>query len=264
LADSLYSENLKDGERYLLRQILNQTLRNEIGISYQYINFSGDYSRNKEWNSFSAELQHHFGRTAVLGRTTFSNRGYDEGTLYELEAYPILNDRFYSFVNLGFSNGEIFPEKKASASVFYNFAKVLEAEVGGRILIYDKSSYFSGIIGLTAYTGKFYFNIRSFLGPERSEQLIRNHQFNLRYYISSVDDYLFLRLGTGISPDETALFSRIQQNPTLDASYANIGLQKSISVHHHFQVAAGILHEEITASKTGNQFIGNISYRYRF
>ena len=264
LADSLFSEEISDEERYLLRQILNQTISNEIGVNYQYINFSEDYSRSSSWNSLSAELQHNFGRTAVIGRINYSDRGYDNGTLYELEAYPVLSDKLYSFMNFGFSSGEIFPEYKASASLFYNFAKVLEAEIGGRMLFYGDSSYFSGIIGLTGYTGKFYLNARSFLGPKRIDQLIQNYQFNVRYYFANVDNYLFLRLGSGISPDETALFSRVQQNPTLDAAYANLGIQKSLGVHHIFQLSAGFLKEEITDSREGFQFLGNAGYRYRF
>lgn len=264
LASSLFSEEISDEQSYLLRQILNQTISNELGVNFQYINFSEDYSRNSSWTSLSAELQHNFGRTAMIGRVNYSDRGYDNGTLYELEAYPVLNDKLYSFVNFGFSTGEIFPKYKASASLFYNFAKVLEAEIGGRMLFYDDSSYFSGIIGLTGYTGKFYLNARSFLGPKRIDQLIQNYQLNVRYYFANVDNYLFLRLGSGISPDETALFSRIQQNPTLDATYANLGVQKSLGVHHIFQLSAGFLNEEITDSREGFQFLGNAGYRYRF
>lgn len=264
LADALFSRNISNEDRYLLRQILNQTISNEVGITYQYINFSEDYSRNESWNSLSAELQHNFGRTAVIGRANFSDRGYDSGTLYELEAYPVLNDRLYTFLNFGFSSGEVFPDYRASASLFYNFARILEAEIGGRMLFYEDSNFFSGIVGLSGYTGKFYLNVRSFIGPERMDQLVQNYQFNLRFYFLNVDNYLFLRLGSGISPDETALFSRIQQNPTLDAAYANVGIQKSLGVHHIFQLSAGFLQEEITSSREGIQFLGNLGYRYRF
>ena len=262
--EMIAKKGISGKERYTLENILNRTVDNEIGLNYQYINFSEDYSRSNSWNVISLEYQHNFNRTAVIGRLNYSSRGYDDGRLYEVEVYPVLNDRLYAFVNLGFSNDVIYPDFRSSASVYYNFASNFEAELGGRMLFYDAGSYFSGIVGLTAYTGKFYLNLRSFLGPQRTEQLVQNYQFNLRFFLQDADNYLFLRLGNGISPDETALYSRVQNDPTLDAWYGNLGINKSLGIHHIFQLGAGFLYEDITSARTGTQFVGTASYRYRF
>lgn len=256
-------KNLPGKERYILQNILKQTISNEIGINYQYIDFSQEYSRSNSWNNMSGEYQHSFNRTVVLGRVTYSDRQYDQGMLYELEAYPVFNDRLYAFTNFGFSKGEIFPNFRSSASLYYNFAKTFEAEVGARALIYDNTSFFTGILGLTAYSGKFYLNSRIFLGPERRDHLVQNYQFNVRYYFGDPDNYLFLRLGNGISPDESALYS-LEEDPLLDAWYGSTGINKSFGIHHIFQVGGGVLHEEITTDKKGTQFIGTAGYRYRF
>ncbi|MGB7784818.1 MAG: YaiO family outer membrane beta-barrel protein [Salinimicrobium sp.] len=265
LALELVSKNdISGGQRYSLQNVLNRTISDEMGINYQYINFSEAYSRSDSWNLLSLEYQHNFDRTAVIGRINYTNRGYDEGKLYELEVYPVFSDRFYGFVNAGFSNDMIFPDFRGSASLYYNFASNFEAEVGSRMLFYNNSSYFSGIIGLTAYSGKFYLNLRSFLGPKRMEQLVQNYQFNLRFYLKNADNYLFLRLGSGISPDETSLYSRVQTDPTLDAYYGNLGINKSFGVHHIFNLGAGFLYEDITSAREGTQFVGFAGYRYRF
>lgn len=260
----LAKKGISGGERYSLQNILKRTISDEIGINYQYINFSEDYSRSDAWNLLSLEYQHNFDRTAVIGRVNYTDRGYDDGQLYEIEAYPVFSDRFYAFANLGFSNDDIFPDFRTSASLFYNFASNFEAEVGSRVLFYDDSSYFSGIIGLTAYSGKFYLNLRSFLGPKRMEQLVQNYQFNLRFYLNNADNYLFLRLGSGISPDETSLYSRVQTDPALDAWYGNLGINKSLGIHHIFHLGAGFLYEDITSAREGTQFVGFAGYRYRF
>ncbi|WP_255702808.1 YaiO family outer membrane beta-barrel protein [Antarcticibacterium sp. 1MA-6-2] len=127
------SEGLTGAERYDLQIILNRSVSDEIGFTYQFINFSKDYSRTDPWHTISAEYQHNFDRTAVIGRVNYSNRGYDDAALYELEAYPVFNDRLYAFTNIGFSNGTIFPDLRSSLSLFYNFASVFEAEAGGLI-----------------------------------------------------------------------------------------------------------------------------------
>ena len=251
-------------QRYLLQTILNRTVSDELGINYQYIHFSKDYSRTDPWQTMSAEYQHNFHRTAVIGRINYSDRSYDQGTLYEVEAYPVFSDRMYAFTNVGVSDGTIFPDVRTSISLFYNFAKVFELETGGRMLFFNSKSYFTGIAGITAYEGRFYLNARTFLGPKRLDKLIQNYQANVRYYFKSADNYLFLRVGSGISPDERTLFSQVQENPDLNAYYTNLGINKTFGIHHIFQIGAGLLFEDITSNRRGNQFIATAGYRYRF
>ncbi|GAB2775233.1 YaiO family outer membrane beta-barrel protein [Salinimicrobium soli] len=257
-------EDISGKDRYALQLILKQTVTDEIGVSYQVVSFSKEYSRQDPWHSISTEYQHNFKRTAVLGRVNYTDRGYDNGTLFEMEAYPVFNDHFYSFVNIGLSDNSFFPDFRGSASLFYSFAKNFEAEAGARVLNYGERSYFSAVAGLTAYTGKFYFNLRSFIGPERKEKLVQNYQFNTRYYFSGADNYFFTRLGKGISPDELVLVKQVEENPSLEAWYGNIGLNKAFGIHHVFKASAGMLYEDITSSRTGTQFIGSVGYRYRF
>ena len=264
LAQKLLKINELDSkQRYLLQTVLKRTISNEIGVSYQLVNFSEEYNRDT-WQTYIAEYQHSFQRTVVLGRVNYTDRGYDQGTLYELEAYPVFNDRFYAFTNIGFSDGSLYPDLRGSLSVYYNFAHFLEAEAGGRLLHFSNKDFFSGILGLTAYQGRFYLNTRAFLGPKRLGKLIQNYQFNIRYYLQNADNYLFGRLGSGISPDESLIFTQVQENPDLKAYYFNFGINKTLGTHHIFQLSAGYLFEDITSAKKGNQFLGSLGYRYRF
>jgi len=265
LAEQLIDNyDLEPGHRYLLQNILRQTVTNEIGINYNYVGFSKDYTSNDPWHSISGEYQHNFGRTATLARVTYSDRGIRDGILYELEAYPVLGEKLYTFVNVGFSNGELFPDLRGSLSVFYNFAKVFEGELGGRVQKYQEKSFYTGILGLTLYHNKFYFNARTFLGPEINGKLVQNYQGNLRYYFSGVDNYVFLRAGNGISPDERILSTQALENPLLDAYYGTLGVNFSAGIHHHFQVGAGALYEDLSNDDKGTQGIGSVGYRYRF
>ena len=262
--DLIRREDLTSGDRYTLETILRQTITDEIGVNYQYIGFSEDYKAGDPWHSISGEYQHNFGRTATIARATYSERGSRDGILYELEAYPVLSKRLYTFVNLGFSNGELFPDLRGSLSVFYNFAKVFEAELGGRFQKYNEERFYTGILGLTFYHQKFYFNARTFLGPEINDQIIQNYQGNIRYYYSGPDNYVFLRIGNGISPDERILSTQALENPLLEAYYGTLGVNFNIGIHHFFQAGAGVLYEDLSNDKKGTQAIGTVGYRYRF
>ncbi len=258
------ANNLSSGDRYILQNILRQTVTDEVGINYQYIGFSEVYNRNDPWHSISGEYQHTFGRTATIARITYSDRGFRDGTLYELEAYPVFSDRFYSFINFGLSNGELFPDLRGSLSVFYNFAKVFEGELGGRVQKFNEDSFYTGILGLTLYHQKFYFNLRTFLGPEINKQFVQNYQGNVRYYFNGIDNYIFLRLGNGISPDERVLSTQALENPLLEAFYGNLGIHFSAGIHHLFQVSVGVVSEDLSNNRNGTQGIGFVGYRYRF
>ena len=257
-------DDLSPGDHYIIQNILRQTVTNEIGINYQYIGFSDDYVNSDPWHSISGEYQHNFGGTATLARVTYSDRGTRDGTLYEVEAYPVLTEKLYTFVNFGFSNGELFPDLRGSLSIFYNFAKVFEAEVGGRVQKYNEDSFYTGILGLTLYHNKFYFNARTFLGPEINDHVIQNYQGNIRYYFAGPDNYLFLRVGNGISPDERILSTQALENPLLEAYYGTLGVNFNVGIHHHFQVSAGLLNEDLSNGRKGSQGIGSAGYRYRF
>ncbi len=262
--ESYDTGNLNDSERYALQQILNLTVTNAVQVTGQYISFSDNYSRKDSWHALSAEYQHNFRALALIGRATYSDRSYNDGSLYEIEAYPVFSEKMYAFANLGISEGSIFPDYRASASLFYNFATSFEAEAGFRSLFYNDNNYFTAIAGLTAYTGRFYLNARAFVGPERLEQLVQNYQFNVRYYLSTPENYLFGRLGSGISPDEPTLYTRAQENPSLEAVYFNLGISKTLGIHHVISLSGGVLSEDLPGDEKGEQFNASLGYRYKF
>lgn len=265
LATNIYRNNdLTNGQQYSLLQLTNLVIKNALQVTGQYIHFSEDYPRNDAWYALSAEYQRNFSRLALIGRITYSDRSYNSGSLYEVEAYPVFSENVYGFLNFGFSKGSIFPDYRISSSVFYNFATSFEAEMGFRSLFYNDNSYLTGIAGLTAYTGRFYLNARTFVGPRRLDQLIQNYQFNVRYYLSTPENYLFGRIGSGISPDEPTLYTRTQENPTLEAVYFSAGVNKTLGLHHVISLSGGVLYEDLPREETGTQFTGNLGYRYKF
>ncbi|WP_083961637.1 YaiO family outer membrane beta-barrel protein [Salinimicrobium terrae] len=265
LATKIFQQSaLNDGQRYALHQIINLTVKNAVQVTGQYISFSDDYPRNDPWYVVSTEYQHNFSNMALIGRLTYSDRSYNDGTLYEIEAYPIFSEKLYAFGNVGFPDGSVFPEFRASASAFYNFAPSFEAEIGFRSLTNDSNTHFIGIGGLTTYTGKFYLNARAFIGPEQFEKLVQNYQFNIRYYLSTPENYLFGRVGSGISPDDPTLYTQAQENPALDAWYINTGINKSIGIHHVISISGGMLYEDLANDKKGQQLFASLGYRYKF
>lgn len=257
------AEGLSGDQRYLLNNILRATTKNEAGVFYQYVQFDNNYDR-ENWHTYIAEFQHNVNKTTLLARITHSDRGFDSGQLFEVDVYPVVNKSLYFFGNLGLSDGTLFPDVRGTATVFYSFAKGFEAEAGGNVLYFNGNGYLTGILGLTHYAGKFYLNLRASVGPVRLDNTLQNYQFNIRYYLRGSDTYAFARLSQGIAPNETILFTQVQENPGLEASFAGGGLNYLLGRHHILRAEAGWLYEDITPETSGNQFLLTVGYRYRF
>ncbi|HET8809051.1 MAG TPA: YaiO family outer membrane beta-barrel protein [Flavobacteriaceae bacterium] len=259
----LERKDLSGRDRYLLQRVYKRSTTREIGANYQLLSFSDDYKRTHPWHTASLEYLQTVRQTSLIGRFTYTDRGYAHGEFYELEAYPVFGENFYAMLNLGASNGTLFPDFRGSASIYYNFAEKFEGELGTRVSSTNENTYFSAVAGLTMYQGSFYLNVRAFLGPQRAEQFVQNYQLNVRYYTKNADNYWFARLGSGISPDEKAIYSQVRENPDLKTYYANFGVNKSFGIHHIVKLGVGLLTQKLDNVRA-QQYVGSIGYRYRF
>ena len=76
---------------------------------------------------------------------------------------------------------------------------------------------------------------------------IQNYQLNVRYYYNNTEDYIFARVGTGISPDDSTRFVLItSSNPNLNSYYASIGGSKWLDYRFNIFSSLGYLNEELT------------------
>lgn len=260
---ALKDAQLNNYQRYRMQQILKRLSRNEVGVNYEFIDFRPDFPSQKPWNSISTEYMRYFGASSVAGRVTYSNRQSGEGVLYELESYPVFSKKLYGNALVSFSEGGFYQKYGASASLFRALNYGFEAEGGVRYLSYEQEDFTSITLGLTKYLGPFYLNGRAFLGPKTQTNFIQNYQLTTRYYFSNGADFAFLRIGTGISPDDVNRFSQVVKNPSLKAYFATVGFRKW---YNNLMIGGGTgyLIEEISPTRTGGQLSLNAQVRYRF
>mgnify|MGYP003633343786 FL=1 len=263
---SLKERILDDWQQYRLQQILKRISSNQIGVNYELISFTKDFPVHKSWNSVSAEYQHYFGANSVAGRITYSDRFINDGVLYELDTYPVFSKKLYGNAVLSFSEGGFYQRFGTSASLFYSLGNGYEVEGGIRYLNYEQDNFLSTSLGLTKYVGSFYLNARASFGPKKDDRFIQNYQVTTRYYFSNAADFAYVRIGTGISPDDVNRFSQVVNNPSLKAYYVSTGFRKWFK---DFSLGAGIgyLTEELNNNNNnmkGGQFTFSTQLRYRF
>ncbi len=265
LVNKISNHSLNKEQKYRYRQLLKKIKNNQIGVYYDINSFMKEYPTTKSWHTIQLEYMKFLEKYSLGARVTYSKHFVNDAVLYELESYPVFSDKMYGFINISASSkADFFQNYGVKASLFYTVVKWIEVEGGFRYLSYNTDNFLSYVIGATSYQNKFYLNARVFLGPKINGDFIQNYQANVRYYYDNTENYVSVRVGTGISPDEASRFIQVTSNPSLNSYYATIGATKRLNDNYNISANIGFLTEELTGSKTGNQLIGNIGLKYRF
>ncbi len=203
----------------------SKAMKNQFGL--YYLNTSYDYD-SISYNIATIEYRHTFKKATIAARVNYAGRQNGTGLMGEFEAYLNHSRRLYSYGLVAYGNQLVFPQIRASYSLFHTFKNGLEAEIGGRYLRSDSAGSVSGLVGsLARGFGDFWFNLRGYALFEQRET---NSSFNLtgRYYLNPQQDYLFVNVGLGTSPDDRSRLVIYNELSGLLTRFVGAGIRKSI------------------------------------
>jgi YaiO family outer membrane protein len=264
LADSLVNKNNNAELRRLVERIKNKMAKNIFGVSYDIDYFDKQFK--DPWHLLALS----YGRqTKYLGkvsaRVNVANRFATNGSQFELDAYPSLDKKTYAYINAGFSPDAVFPDYRGGLSIYRNFSRAFEGEVGVRLLYFSKTTIlYVGSIG--KYAGNFWFSLRpTFIASENGNRFSQSYSFVTRYYFNTSFDFLTLTVAYGLSPDDRSK-ETLLQNPDLKSSRIQLGIQKLVKRATVFTLSTGIVRGEfIQGSLTvGNDLFIGIGYQKMF
>lgn len=236
------------------------SLINEISLGTEYYYF--DWPVNNHWNIHSMEYKRAMKHGPVIGRVSYADRGMSDGAQFEIESYPRISKKVYSYMNLGFSpNSNVFPGFKAGASFYYNLPRGWELEGGGRLLHFNENVYV-GIVGLGKYLGNYLFNARSFISANNGA-VSQSYFLSARRYFGEKNNYVMLQLGTGTSPDENRNLL-LKRSEVFSSKRINAMLNVFPGKHHKMILNLGYSREEFSPNIKSNLFQGSVVYGYRF
>ena len=239
----------------------NDSLKNTFSISYDYAHFNKQFT--DDWHIAALEYKRQTKAGAVLGRINYADRLQQQGLQVEAEAYPVISKKVYAYVGAGYSNKmPVFPKWRTGASVFVSLPKAWETEVGFRHLYFTKNIWI-GSAGLSKYAGSWLLNARSFFSLNKLG-IDQSFFITARKYLKNEKDYLWLQLGTGISPDESRNIQLGESSATLSSRKIIGGAKVSVSKRNQVIVSAGITQDEYLPKTFGNQFIGSIGLTQKF
>ncbi len=262
----LEPENQKAEE--ILNRLLRLNKHNVIKIDHTFNYFEQPYLRR--WHITSLSYARKENKGSVIGRVNAGDLILDSETFhqqvalqYEVDIYPKLGNKTYLYINLGFSQSNLFPNHKGALELFKGLSKGFDASIGGRYLYFDSSLLvFTGSIG--KYYKNFWFGFRPYIVPY-SYGISQSFNFITKLHIDGSEEFVTLLLGYGNSPDETMLF----YNGTSDLDMLNskkiiLLYQKPIKASWIISGFVEFKNEEYTTGNKRNSTKLNLGISYKF
>ncbi len=137
----------------------------------------------------------------IIPRINYSHRFQINGLQYELDLYPRLSERFYGYLNYGYSEAAIFPNHRAGAELYATLPGGIETSLGMRYLQFQTGQAQLYTASLGWYTGNYYFSMRPFVNPRTDGSTGFSGVLQARKYLRDKDNYLSVILGLGFTPE---------------------------------------------------------------
>lgn len=239
---------------------------NRIGTSYTYTTFSRD--NYGPWHLTSLNYSKQFNKISFGGRVSYINRrqngnSQNFGYFYELESYFKTTKKSYSFMNLGFSDGEVFPKFRLLFSNYYTLGKGFESEIGYRYNKRDNTNSSSGILALGKYFNSNWINLRTSFQLDEPK-LYPSFSIQFRHYYQTRFDYFSLNIGYGTSPDERETLTQFQERIALTSYRFGAGYNKLFVKKYIVGITSSFNRQEYFPEKFQNELNFSLNIIYLF
>ncbi len=148
------------------------------------------------WRLVSVEATRRGAAGALLFRVNYAQRFDLDGFQYEIDAYPLIGDRGYAYLNYGYSDDPLFPKHRFGAEIFQGLTGGWEVSAGVRHLQFDEEvTLFTGSIG--KYWGNRWLAFRPYFRSKDGELSASGRLSLRRYGDGGREDYWEVAVGGG-------------------------------------------------------------------
>lgn len=201
LLESLLERHPANAEaRSRLSGIRQDHIANRIRVAYTYDFFEKKLNQDP-WQLAAISYGRKTAIGTLIGRVNRAERFGQTGYQFEMDAYPGITENNYAYLNAGYSNATIFPQTRFGAEWYHSFPKAFEGSLGMRALYFTGSGTYMLTGSVGKYSGNYWISLRSFVIPS-STGTTASGSLQMRRYFSDPENYVGVRVGYGISPDE--------------------------------------------------------------
>ena len=184
-----------------LKEYRPDVLKNSVRLTYTVDFFDKEFNRDP-WQITSLAYGRKTKAGTFIARLNYASRFGTNGFQVEADAYPKLGENSYGYLNYGFSKNSLFPDNRFGAEWYRNFPKAFEGSAGIRLLGFGSAltDIYTATIG--KYAGNYWLSLRTYVTPG-DEGTSLSGALSVRRYFADAENYVGLRLGYGISPDDS-------------------------------------------------------------
>lgn len=185
--------------RERLYELMPETFKNKISINYTLDHFSKVLVPWHYANIQYARSTKLLG--TVVARMNYANRFKTNGIQAELDAYPTLSKYHYAYFNIGYGGSGIFPAWRGGTDIYQKLPNAFEMALGFRYLNFSSSNVMIYTAYFGKYVGNYWLGVRTFITPSNNNKTSLSGTFLVRKYFEDDQNYVGLRVGYGVSPD---------------------------------------------------------------
>ena len=229
-------------------------------IEYGLTHFSGGAVETPAWHTVTAELSRKMAPVTLVARTNYAHRFGENGVQVEADAYPRLGERFYAYLNAGYSPSDIFPELRYGGELYGGFGKGGEVSLGARRLEFadDAVTIYTGSLG--AYVRNYYFSLRPYVTP-KDDATSRSLTVLARRYLADEDSHVTFTAGIGAAATESPLPFELTRSSSYRAGlYGKTPLRRRLGARW----SVGYEREEIVRGESRDRITVGLGAESRF
>ncbi|MCW3464187.1 tetratricopeptide repeat protein [Chitinophaga nivalis] len=236
------------------------TYKNQAGVIYM----QSVYDKNQQPASIvSLQYMRRHQRGTVLGRVNYATREAGSGIQLEAETYYTHNPRYYSYGLIGWSDAKVFPLFRAGYSLFRNFNKGWEGEVGARYIRSDTSNNYSAVFSVGKYFGNYWANLRAFYTHDE-QQWYQAYTLTNRFYLNDRQDFIALIGNIGASPDDRSRNFQFGNVVGFTSTSLTAGFQKNVRSRATIGAYTTWTRQQIAKQQYGNQYDAYLLFLWNF
>jgi len=199
-----------------------------FGLTYDH------YGDNLEdWQKMYLEYRRTTSSGPIIGRMNIGHRFDITDYQGEVDYWPEFNENWYSYFNVGLSDGDLFPDFRAGAELYRALPKGVEMSLGFRYLNFSEDDVviFTGSLG--KYIGNWLLIGRPYFTPQDSG-ISSSLTLLARRYLGNQDTFTTLLAGFGFSPDERRFLDGLTDNRFLKSRY--VGVRTNYLIQNRFEL----------------------------
>ena len=240
---------------------VQDSLPNRIGL--QHLQSFYDNGLNPSSITGIEYMRRMKNNSSLIGRLNYANRQAGDGWQGEVETYLTHSPKYYSYASLSVSSGLVFPELKAGYSLFRNFDKGWEADLGYRFLRAEKINMHSLSWGVGKYVGNYWINLHGYLIRDVGKTH-QSYRLSARYYVNDQLDYITGMIFTGTSPDDRSRNFQYNSFSSFISKGFGLGYKKSFGSKYQGLIIGSWNNQKIADNTYLNQIDVSLSLYRNF